>query len=192
MTNPLKRGSAPNRAQPDYARPGSFKPGHEMRGGRKRGTPNLISADYKKALLGAAYRVGYDGNGKDGVVGYLMWVALHHPASFCAGLSAILPWEVAETNTPEKPPLTMEEINRWVRDYIGLTGKNRTEEKTVQGESQSPWDWTGQPFPVGSLMQTAVANPSAFCTLLYAAFLPPPAKRRRPAAHGSWPRAGAA
>ena len=29
MTNPLKRGSAPNRDHPDYERPGSFKPGHQ-------------------------------------------------------------------------------------------------------------------------------------------------------------------
>lgn len=56
MINPLKRGSAPNRAQPYYARPGSFKSGHEKRGGRKRGTPNQISAGYRKAILEAAYQ----------------------------------------------------------------------------------------------------------------------------------------
>ena len=71
MTNPFKRGSAPDRARPAYLRPGSFKKGREKRGGRKRGTPNFFSADYKKAILEAAYRIGRDGNGKDGVVGYL-------------------------------------------------------------------------------------------------------------------------
>ena len=177
MTDPLKRVSAPNRAQPDCARPGSFKSGHEKRGGRKRGTPNLISADYKKAMLEAAYRGGYDGNGEDGVVGYLKWVAICHTAIFLAGLNAVLPLQFAESNMPEKPRWTMEEFNQWVRDYIGLAGKNRTEEKIVQVESQSPWDWTGRPFPVGSLMQIAVANPKAFCTQLFAACLPPPTKR---------------
>jgi hypothetical protein len=185
MTNPLKRGSAPNRAQPDDARPGSFKSGHEKRGGRVRGTPNPLSADDKKALLEAAYRVGYDGNGEDGVVGYLKWIALYHTATFLAGLGAILPLEFAETNMPEKPPPTMEEMNQRVRDHIGLTGKNRTEDKTVQVESQSPWDWTGQPFPVGTLMQIAVADPKAFCTQLFAACLPPPTKRRGLAANRS-------
>jgi hypothetical protein len=33
-------------------------------GRAKRGTPNVISADYKKAILEAAYRIGNDGNGK--------------------------------------------------------------------------------------------------------------------------------
>jgi hypothetical protein len=179
MTNPLKRGSAPDRAQPDYARPGSFKSGHEKRGGRQRGTPNLISADYKKALLEAAYRVGYDGNGEDGAVGYFKWVATRHTTIFCTRLLInLLPLEFAESNTPEEPRSTLEEINQWVRDYIELTGKNRTEEKTVQVESRSAWDWTGQPFPVGTLMQIAVANPKAFCTQFAAAFLRPPTRRR--------------
>jgi hypothetical protein len=193
MTNPLKRGSAPNRARLDYARPGSFKSGHEKQGRRKRGTPNLISADYKKAILEAAYRVGQDGNGKDGVVGYFWRVGERHPGIFYPELyTSLLPLEDAESDTPEEPRQTMEELNQWFRDYIGLTGKNRTEEKSVQVESQSPWDWTGQPFPVGSLMQIAVADPKAFCTLVAAAFLRPSSKRRRPAARDSWPQAGAA
>ena len=177
MINPLKRGSAPNRAQPYYARPGSFKSGHEKRGGRKRGTPNQISAGYRKAILEAAYQFGNDGNGKDGIVGYLKWVAVRHPAIFCAQLGNLVRLEFAERYAPEEPPRTMEEINQWVRDYIGLAGANRTEEKTVQVEPPSPSDWTGQPFPIGSLMQIAVADPKAFGTLIAAAFLRPPTKR---------------
>ena len=82
MTNPLKRGSAPNRDHPDYERPGSFKPGHQKIGGRKRGTPNVLTADYKRAILEAAYQIGNDGNGRDGIVGYFAWVARYHPATF--------------------------------------------------------------------------------------------------------------
>jgi hypothetical protein len=186
MTNRFMRGSAPGRAQPAYLRPGSFKQGHEKRGGRKRGTPNLLSIDYKKAILEAAYRIGQDGNGKNGIVGYLSWVAERHPRIFFIVLLInLLPLENAESDTPEEPRRTIEEINQWFRDYIGLTGKNRTKGQTVQVESQSPWGWTGQPFPVGSLMQLAVENPKAFCTLFVAAFLRPPTKRRRPAADGS-------
>jgi hypothetical protein len=194
MTNRFMRGSAPGRAQPAYARPGSFKQGHEKRGGPKRGTPNLISRDYKKAILEAAYRVGNDGNGKDGVVGYFLWVGLRHPRIFYTVLFVnLLPLEFAESNTPEKPRRTTEEIDQWTRDYIGLAGANRTKSKTVQVESRSQWDWTGQPFPVGSLMHLAVENPKAFCNLFVAAFLRPPTKRRRPGARsGSWPQAGAA
>lgn len=193
MTNRLKRGSAPDRAQPDYARPGSFKSGHEKLGGRKRGTPNLLSRDYKKAILEAAYRIGQDGNGKDGVVGYFLWVGERHPRIFYTVLfTRILPLEDAESDLPEEPRRTMEELNQSFRDYIGLTGRNQTKRETVQGESQSPWGWTGQPFPVGGLMQRAVENPKSFCTLFVAAFLQPPTNPRRPAVDGSWAQAGEA
>jgi hypothetical protein len=186
MTNRFMRGSAPNRAQPDYARPGSFKPGHKKLGGRKRGTPNLISADYKKGILEAAYRIGQDGNGKGGIVGYFLWVGERHPGIFYPELYvSLLALEDAESDTPEQPRRTIGKLNKWRRDDIGLTGKNRTKRQTVQGESQSPWGWTGQPFPVGGLMQLAVENPKSFCTLVVAAFLQPPTKRRRPVADGS-------
>ncbi len=182
MTNCFMRGSAPGRAQPAHLRPGSFKQGHEKRGGRKRGTPNLFSIDYKKAILEAAYRVGQDGNGKNGVRGYFSWVALRDPRIFCMLLGSLLPLENAESNTPEEPRRTREEINEQLRDYIGLTSKNRSRGQTAHVESESSWDWTGQPFPVGSLMQIAVAHPKAFCKLFAAAFLRPQTKRRRAAA----------
>ncbi|MGO9716739.1 MAG: hypothetical protein ACLPV2_07180 [Steroidobacteraceae bacterium] len=120
MTNPLKRGSAPNRDHPDYERPGSFKPGHKKVGGRKRGTPNVLTADYKRAILEAAYRIGNDGNGRNGAVGYFAWIALHHPAIFLKQLLInVLALEFAQSTTPEQPRRTMEEINEWIRDYIG-------------------------------------------------------------------------
>jgi hypothetical protein len=180
MTNRFMRGSAPGRAQPAYLRPGSFNQGHEKRGGRKRGTPNLFSIDYKKPILEAAYRIGRDGNGKDGVVGYLSWVAEYHPRIFCSTLYMhLLAPGNAESDVSEEPRRTVEESIQSVRDYIGLTTRDLTKEQTVQVESESPWDWTGQPFPVGSLMQIAVAHPKGFCTLLAGAFLRPSTKRRR-------------
>ena len=182
MTHRFKQGSAPNRAHPDYARPGSFKPGRQKQGGRKPGTPNVFSIDYKKAIIEAAWRIGEDGNGKDGIVGYFKWVAVHHTAVFLSPLLInLLLLEFAERNTPEEPHRTMEEIDQHFRDYIGLTGKNRSETETGQVGSRSQWDWTGQPFPVGTLMQVAVQNPKEFCTLIAAAFLRPPTKRYGPA-----------
>jgi hypothetical protein len=99
-------------------------------------------------------------------------------------LITLLPLEFVESNLPEEPRWTKEEINDWLRDYIGLTSENRTRGQTVDVESQSPSDWTGQPFPVGSLMQTAVAAPASFCKLLTAT-IPRPTKRRRPPAGGA-------
>jgi hypothetical protein len=136
MTNRFMRGSAPGRAQPAYLRPGSFKQGHEKRRGRKRGTPNLFSIDYKKPILEAAYRIGRDGNGKDGVVGYLSWVAEYHPRIFCSTLYMhLLAPGNAESDVSEEPRRTVEESIQSVRDYIGLTTRDLTKEQTVQVES---------------------------------------------------------
>ena len=73
--------------------PGSFKPGHKKLGGRKKGTPNALSADYVSAVLEAAYRVGRDGNGKDGFVGYLRWLFIKCPKVACILLSRVLALE---------------------------------------------------------------------------------------------------
>src|SRR5438874_10209928 len=102
MANTSTRGSAPGRAQPEYLRPGSFKPGHEKRGGRKRGTPNLFSIDYKRAILEAAYRIGQDGNGKHGVVGYFSWVATHHPRVYASVLMNLRPLEYDDGDSSEE------------------------------------------------------------------------------------------
>ncbi len=176
MTSPFKRGSAPDRAQPADQRSGSFKQGHEKRGGRKPGTPNWIT---KRESWKRPTRVGYDGNGKDGVVGYFAWAAECHPRIYCTVLLIhLLLQEYAESDTPEELRLKIDENNQEVRDYIGLTGENRATGQPVQVKSEPPWAWTGQPFPVGFLMQLAVESPKAFCTVFAAAFLRPPTKRR--------------
>jgi hypothetical protein len=178
MTNPLNRGSAPGRERSADQRSGSFKQGHEKRGGRKSGTQNLLSIDFKRGIFEAAYRIGLDGNGKDGIVGYFSWIAERHPRIYGTVLLAnILLVEYAESNTPEELRRAIDENSEEVRDYIGLTSKNRVTEQPIQVE-EPPWAWTGQPFPVGSLMQLAVESPKDFCTLCAAAFLRPPPKRR--------------
>ena len=58
MASRFKRGSAPGRARSEDQRPGSFKKGHKKRGGRQRSTPNKFSAEYKKNILEAVYRIG--------------------------------------------------------------------------------------------------------------------------------------
>jgi hypothetical protein len=139
----------------------------------------LLSIDFKSGICEAAYRIGEDGNGKNGLVGYFSWVAERHPRVFgTVLLTNILVLENAESDTPEEPCRTIEEVNQEVRDYIGLTGKNRATGQPDQVESEPSWAWTGQPFPVGSLMQLAVESPKDFCTLIAAAFLRPPTKRR--------------
>jgi hypothetical protein len=104
VTDRFKRGSAPGRARSADQRPGSFKKGHKKLGGRKRGTPNKFSAEGKKHILEAAYRVGMDANGAQGLVGYFRWVAGLCPEMVCRMLVGVMEWEELEIGLPEKPP----------------------------------------------------------------------------------------
>jgi hypothetical protein len=188
VTNPFKRGSAPGRERADDLRPGTFKSGHPKRGGRKRGTPNALFADYKRAIVEAAYRIGYDGNRKDGIVGYFRWIASRHPEVFGGVLlTNILALEFAEDSLSERIYPTSEGLNEQARDFIRLVRKEPMKKQTVRTGSPSAWDWTGQDFPVSSLMHLAVVNPNAFCKLIAAGFLRPPSKLQRGlAARRAW------
>jgi len=59
-----------NTSKTDRAPNGTFRNGHEKRGGRKRGTPNMISQSLREAIIEAGHQVGSDGQGKDGLRGY--------------------------------------------------------------------------------------------------------------------------
>ncbi len=174
------RGVTPDRARAADLRHGSFKPGHEKRGGRKRSTPNQSSAEPKEAILEAAYHIGYDGNGKDGLNGYLMWVAKRDLTFFYTRLYvSLLPFEIAGINLSQEPSGTEREINERIRDNIEVANRNRAEyQRRVQVEPHVAWDRTGQSGSVRALMRLAVEKPKTFCRLLVAAFLRPPKKRR--------------
>jgi hypothetical protein len=193
MANPSTRGSAPDRARPSYLRSGDFKSGHKKHGGRKRGTPNVFLSDLREAILEAACRIGYDGNGKDGFGGYILWIGQYHPKIFYADfLIAWLNLEIAEAERAEDP----RQPESTFHDLIGLTAtsevhKPKEPHRPRQGcdfgltsaskklkLSGSPVGWTGQPEPVGGLMQLAVENPRAFCRLVIAAFMQLPAKSK--------------
>ena len=146
MTSSFTRASLPGRGRPADSRPGTFKPGHEKRGGRKRGTPNAISSEYEMAILEAAYRVGFDGNGKDGIPGYFKWVCQNHQG-ICATelLGRILlveEEEDAERNMSAEPT---GDINQTIREWIERNPK-RTKSQAVHPESVWPSGWTGQVF----------------------------------------------
>jgi hypothetical protein len=88
----------------------------------------------------------------------------------------MIPLMLKFAEEPASPQSTMEEINKEVQNRLRLARKQRMKRQTVQTESPSPWDWTGQGPPVGPLMHLAVADPKAFCTLITAAFLRPPTR----------------
>jgi hypothetical protein len=62
--------------------------------GRKPGVPNKTTAALKDAILAAAVAVGYDGKGKDGLVGYLKLVASSDVKAFSGLLGKVLPLQI--------------------------------------------------------------------------------------------------
>jgi hypothetical protein len=151
----------------------------DSRRSRKRGTPNAFSKEDKSAIIEAADRVGYDLNGKDGIFGYLRRLAEYHPKVF-AGILLIRILKVApDALVPKSESAT--ELNQAARAFLGLPIGDGTKRQKdgVQSEPGSPWAWTGQPEPVGPLMDAAVRFPKNFCKLLRDAFFPPRSKRRR-------------
>ena len=131
MTNRFRRGSAPGRRRSEDQRPSNFKRGHKKRGGRQRGTPNKLSAEYKNHILEAASRVGMDANGTQGLVGYLGGLR-HHPQIFCGMLGNELELELQELEIVQrqKPRRTVEQFNEaaayfWPRKQRSDTAGNR-------------------------------------------------------------------
>ncbi len=120
MSNRLTRGSAPNRAREASQRPDSFGKGHAKMGGRKRGTPNVVTRELKTAILRAAYRLGSDGRGKDGVVGYLTRIAKNDIKTFVMLLRAVLPLQL-KSRTDENWPIRDADGN----PYLTADGKPR-------------------------------------------------------------------
>jgi hypothetical protein len=62
--------------------------------GRRLGSQNRTTRILKEAVLLAAEQVGEDGEGFDGLVGYLRHIARTEPKAFCALLQRILPMQV--------------------------------------------------------------------------------------------------
>lgn len=62
--------------------------------GRKAGVPNKTTAALKDAILAAAGAVGFDGKGKEGLMGYLKLVASTDVKAFSGLLGKVLPLQI--------------------------------------------------------------------------------------------------
>jgi hypothetical protein len=62
--------------------------------GRPKGAQNKTTKTLKEAILLAAEKVGADGEGKDGLVGYLVEVARSDVKAFAPLLGRLIPTEV--------------------------------------------------------------------------------------------------
>src|SRR6516165_4508666 len=167
MTDPFNRGSAPGRARDPWQNPGAFEPGRAKRGGRKKGTRNLITPEHKAALLEAADRVGYDGNGAGGAAGYFTYVGERDPTFFyvelypggCLDLEVYEATMRAEAAACVTDPPHEETPRRSVRRK-----KPRSPERLREPPNAE----------VQGLMRLAMEQYKSFCRLFIAAFLTPP------------------
>jgi hypothetical protein len=169
MTNAFTRGTAPGRERDALQRPGTFKPDHKKVGGRKKGTPNAFSTDYKRAVFATAYFVGRDGMGADGLVGYCQRLLIEAPD---VGLMLLARMFLLEDGWPLRDrTLSKEQNNKEVRDLIGA---NQTGTGTPEPALMTEW-------PIPDLMRIAVRCPGDFGKL-FAAMVPVPRGRR----HRPW------
>jgi hypothetical protein len=107
----LTRGSAPNKSHPNAPGRHRFTSDNQppkSKRGRPKGSLNKFSRNLQEALLEATERLGRDGKGEGGAVGYLMWLGRKDPKSYAMLLRGLLPAEVKATVTV-KPLLTPEE-----------------------------------------------------------------------------------
>ena len=66
-------------------------------GGRQKGVPNKLTKQIKEAITTAAEEYGEDGNGKDGMVGYMKRLAGDQPVAFATLLGKVLPMQIEGT-----------------------------------------------------------------------------------------------
>jgi len=62
--------------------------------GRPKGSVNKTTSMLKEAILGAATEVGSDGAGKDGLMGYCVFLAKNEPKAFAPLLGKVLPMQI--------------------------------------------------------------------------------------------------
>ena len=127
-----------------------------------------MSPEYKNALLEAAYRVGFDGNGLGGIVGYFMWIAACYPKAYIVFLTRLLLLEHSHgANTGRALP-TLDEINEGLRKDLGLSRSKTGKERRL----------TSKPELLDELISIADKQPEWFCKTIVA-LLPRPRAQQR-------------
>ena len=94
----LTRGSQPERARGTGA--GRYRKGHKKNGGRKKGTPNRLTAEIKEMIIQAFTELGADGHGKEGLKGFIKRIGREDLKASAMLLRAVLPMQInASINT---------------------------------------------------------------------------------------------
>jgi hypothetical protein len=107
----LARGSAPTKSHPKAPGRHVFSKENQppkSKIGRPKGAENRLNRGLRELIVEAAERLGRDGKGKDGTLGYLMRLGLEVPTSFAVLLRAVLPVHINAAVT-HKPVMTLDE-----------------------------------------------------------------------------------
>lgn len=113
-----------------------FKKGHKKVGGRKKGVRNKVPGFVKKAMVDAAARIGLDGHGFAGLVGFVIRVGILDPQALMRSLIRLLSAELRSKPTvqymmdPSK--LTDEEVATYLRFEEKCRRPPPREKKTSQ------------------------------------------------------------
>jgi hypothetical protein len=89
---------------------GRFEKGHRKVGGRRKGTPNVFSRDLKQAIVNALTKIGRDGNGTDGLQGFIERAARKDVKHGVLLAARLLPLSVHSENREEVVYRTVSEI----------------------------------------------------------------------------------
>lgn len=71
-----------------------FEKGREKTGGREKGVKNRTTVLLKEAIMQAAEREGSNGEGKEGVIGFLRKLSRREPAVFGRLMEKLLPYQL--------------------------------------------------------------------------------------------------
>jgi hypothetical protein len=85
---------------------GKFAKGYKTTARRAKGQANRITVRIKEALTESLARSGADGKGKDGAIGYFVWLSRKEPSVYGALIGKILPLqlEVADKTNARLTP----------------------------------------------------------------------------------------
>jgi len=126
---------------------GFFKPGNTYAPGRVKGVPNKITATLKELIPLAAANVGYDGKGKDGLLGYLQKIAEKDQKTFAQLLGRLLPLQltgkdhgplrILHIDASKLSTMTGQELEVAER-LFGRLGEEPADVKQIEGELADP------------------------------------------------------
>lgn len=89
-----------------------FQPGNP---GKPAGVRHLLNKSVKECILEAAARLGSDGKGRDGLVGFMMSVGRRHPTHLLALIGKVLPLQLQAPDFENHRFRSIEEVQAELR-----------------------------------------------------------------------------